>query len=266
MRGGLLVVVSVLLFILFLVGNVLWTLDKSLEYEVIKPEIVAVVGDASAKIVGADVIENSYSLMLVYCEFNSEYILEYGDEMALVIPCDVISQGLNNVINYSVEEFVDEVYYKEYDCEFVDCVKTMELEKASVLVSKKAQDYWHGKFYLVLMASLVLIVVMFFLVEQKTNLFILVGALLAVSALPFMKINAFLNLISFEFIEFIGVFFSQADSVFLISFSVGVVAIAVGIAFKFFGLGFKISKLMPVKGKKVVVEKTKVVKPVKGSK
>ncbi len=80
----------------------------------------------------------------------------------------------------------------------------------------------------------------FFLVEVKSNAFILSGSLLAISSLPLIKIEQFLSLIPFEFGEFLIVFFSEANTVFLISFITGLVVLIIGVVMKFFGIGFKI--------------------------
>ena len=239
-RGGLLVVVSVLLLLSFLVGNVFLTLSLSLDYDNVKSELVPIVKElVEDEMDLGQVIEEHYPFMEEYCENNTEYVFnEQGYTM--VIPCDVVLQGHDAVVIYSIDALVEEIYYKDYDCSFWDCLK--ETEQPFFLVSQKAHDYWLGKFYILLVFSIILIALIFFLVEQKTNLSILVGILLAISALPFMKLNWILSFISEEsFLQFFTVFFAKSYVVFLISFILGLIIIALGVVLKFFVVGFKIS-------------------------
>jgi len=78
-RGILLVVVSVLLFVVFLGGNVLWTLDKSLDYETIKPELVFVIKEAIENEINlSEVVEEEFGEMEEYCLDNPVYV--FSDE------------------------------------------------------------------------------------------------------------------------------------------------------------------------------------------
>jgi len=252
-RGGLLVVVSIMLFLSFLVGNVFLTLNLSLDYETIKPELVSVVKDLVADKIGLiGEIENDFGIMGSYCENNSEFVFnEQG--YTFVIPCDIISNGSEAILDYGINSLVDEIYYKDYDCGVLDCLK--ETETAFFLVSKEAKDYWNSKFYFLVMVSLILIALMFFLVEQKTNLPIITGSLLTISALPFMKLDWILSFISNNsFLQIFAVFFTKAHTVFLISFILGLVLLGAGIGLKLLKFGTGKDKKVSQKEVKEIVK------------
>lgn len=249
-RGGLFVTASALLFLLFLAGNVFLTLTWSLEYDTIQPELASVVENIAENQINLDeVINENYEIMKLYCQNNSEYVFnEQG--YTFVVPCPVIFQGSGAIIQHSTNTLIEEFYYKEYDCGFWECIKKVNIGEPFVLVSEKAKDYWNSKFYLALVASLILIVLMFFLIETKHSLFIIVGSLSIISSLPFMKLNWLLSFISDEsFLQFFTIFFTKAYNVFLISFIIGLALLGVGIGLKFFNVGFKISDLLSKKGK-----------------
>jgi len=240
-RGGLFVIASVLLFVLFLAGNTFLTLNLSLTYDNVQQELVSVIKD----IVGDEMnlsekIENDFEVMKLYCENNSEYVFSQ-EEHTFVIPCEIISEGSDAVIDYGINNLVNEVYYEEYDCNFWDCIK--DTEAPFFLVSEKAKNYWGEKFYFSLLICLILIILMFFLIENKTNLLIVVGSLLIVSSLPFMRLNWVLSFINESLFGFFTIFFSKAHYVFLIVFILGLFVIGFGIILKFFKIGFKISEI-----------------------
>lgn len=191
-RGGLFVIVSVLLFVSFLVGGALLTMSKSLEYDVLEPEFSAVAND----LVGVDLNSNE------------------------------------------LDNFAEEIYYAEYNCGFWDCFGDGQ---PLFLVSEKARDYWDSKFYFVVGISLVLVVLIFFLVESKINFPLVVGALLIVASLPFIKLESFLLYFSENGVfQYLAIFFSQSFYVFFRMIVLGVIIFVIGILFKFFDFGFKI--------------------------
>jgi len=255
-----------LLFIFFLAGGIFLTMSMSLNYETIKPELVTAVSDlVQEKIDLESGLSIEFSIMQEYCQNNSEYVFKEPESgRVFVIPCEVVSQGLDSVVNYSIENFVDQIYYDEYDCDFWNCFETSEIP--FFLVSQKAKDYWVSKFYLSLLISAVLIGLMFLFVEHKTNLPLVVGGLLIISSLPFAKFNSVLGFISDEsFFQFFTVFLLKAHTVFLIFLITGIILVALGIVLKFFKIGFVVSNFFSRFGnnktqKVIVKEKTSLEK------
>ena len=138
-------------------------------------------------------------------------------------------------------------------------VQTCALPISFFLISAKAKDYWGSKFYSLLFISLVLITLLFFLVEQKFNLPVLVGILLSISSLPFMKLNWLLSFFPDKlFLQFFTIFFSKSYDVFLMTFFFGIIIFGLGLILKFFKFGFWVSefldKLEKNKKKEIVKE------------
>lgn len=242
-RGGLLVLTSVLLLISFLAGNIFLTMDLSLDYDNIQPEIVSIVMDIFKSETNLNqVVVDKFPFMETYCESHSEFVFnEQGYTFA--IPCSVISQNFDAIVEQAANSLAKDIYYREYTCEFWKCFEEMKLP--FFVISKKAKDYWHNKFYLSLTISAILIILIFFLVEYKTNWPILVGSLLTISALPFMKLTWLLSLISNElFMKFFASFFTKSYDVFLIALTIGIIVLIIGIILKFFKIGFKVSNLL----------------------
>ncbi|MFC1682539.1 hypothetical protein ACFL0X_02895, partial [Nanoarchaeota archaeon] len=242
-RGGLLVIASVLFFVSLLVMGIFLTLDLSLEYENVQPELSAVVFEmANEEQDLTKEVEGNYDVMQLYCQNNSEYV--YNEEgYEFVVPCEVVAQGSGAVVEYGVDDFVESVYYDEYDCNFLDCFEKFseEGEPPFFLVSQKANDYCHSKFFLFLVISILLAVLIFFLVESKTSFPLTVGSLLLISALPFAKLESIFGFMSESFSGLFSIFISKSYRVFLVMFVIGLIVLGFGIVLKFFKIGFKIS-------------------------
>jgi len=255
LRGIGLVIVCVLFFVGILAMNSMLTVANSLEYENVQGELKEVIRQVLDEDENIDnFINKDFSKLERHCLNNTEFVFNYEDsKKESVIPCEIIDEGSEAVIEYQINSFAEEIYYKEYNCEFWDCLDSSE-EGMFVVVSEKAHDYWKGKFYLALLISLVLFVLIFLLVEKKSNSFILAGALLIASSLPFIKLENILSVFSGSFLQFLTVFVSQSYYVFLKILIFGIIVLAVGIVWKFFKIGFWIQeKVTNWRNKKEIV-------------
>jgi hypothetical protein len=228
-RGGLLTIVVVLLFLSLLAASMLLTLSLSLKYENIKPELTSVIRDSIEEGIKEKGVEGDFVLMQEYCENNSVYPLTEED-YSLEVPCETVDQGLDSVVEYLANALVDKAYYDDYDCDFWDCFELDEVP--FFLISEKAKQYWSSKFYFALFASIVFASLTLLLVERKTTFPILLGTLMIVSALPLLKVDWLFILFGDFASGMISVLFSQAMSVFWIMAIVGGVLVVLGIILK----------------------------------
>ncbi|MFC1710946.1 hypothetical protein ACFLZJ_02205 [Nanoarchaeota archaeon] len=262
-RGGLLVIASIILLILFVIGGVLLVVSLSLTEDNVKTGLTAAATDVIDEQLNiVEELDKEFTIMQDYCVNNTEYVLSYEGN-TVVIPCTTVSEGLEPVLQQGVEDFVDDIYYKEYDCGFWDC-----LEKTGspfFLVSKKAQDYWMGKFWLTFGIAVILILLMLLLVENKVNLPIIVGALLAVSSIPIRKLDWVGGFISdSSALQVLSIFFTKSQLVFVIVLVLGLLILIAGIVLRLLKFGLtghkKITKKEATEMVKKEVEKTKTVK------
>jgi len=243
-KGVLLVLVSVTLFLSLFCTALFLTLSSSLIYENVQEESVTVLGDllGTTELTGA--VTAIIPTMQLYCQnnTNSSYVFsEAGYTMS--IPCSSVSQGEDAIINEMIKNLVDVVYYTNYDdCNFWDCGGDSGLPM--FLVSKKAHDYWDSKFYLLLGISLILILASFFLIGKKTTTPILVGILSVIVSIPFLNLTSLFSLFLDPTIaQLLNIFFSQSFNVSLNFLIIGIILILAGIVFKIFKIGFFISNI-----------------------
>ncbi|MEK6918100.1 MAG: hypothetical protein AABW51_04080 [Nanoarchaeota archaeon] len=241
-RGVLFVFFSVLFFIALLTTGILLTLSSSLENQNIKTNLANLVSEQiNQNYGGFETIQNNLSFIQSYCQNNTDYVFQEAGEV-FVISCDVASQGQQAVINNTVSNFIDRSYYKEYSCGFWDCFKQGEIP--FFLASKQAYDYWNNKFYFAMLASLILLGLVFLFTHDKTNVPFIVGAFMIIVSLVVLKINALFFIFGGSISQFIGVFFSQSYPVFLKFLFFGIGIILLGLVLKMFKAGFKFSNFM----------------------
>lgn len=233
-RGAAITLFSFILLISLLLMNLTLVLSWSMHYDIFQPNIKNSAGDFLKNSIGVDNMftEEEQAYMQNYCLIDSEYNLTY-EGYSVIIPCQVIEEGPNAIIDYSIGHVIDEIYYAEYNCELWDCVKNSSVP--FVLFSEKAMEYWRGKFILLAIISLVLFALIFFISKNKPVVFISSGILLIISSLPFKGWNWVLNLLPFEFSMIFSVFFAKAHSVFLIILIIGLLFVIFGAVCKLFG-------------------------------
>jgi len=233
--------VVVLLFLSVICMNLFWTLSTSLSYENVEKESILIAKDFLKGINITNAIKQNSLLINLYCKNHSEYVFNYQG-YTFDIPCSILSEGEGAIIEEGTRDLVRNVYYAEYECDFLNCAKNSQLPL--FLVSEKAHDFWKHNLYLSLSVFLVLLLLAFLFVEKKTNLPIIVGVSLILSSLLFIKMDSLLLSISDTIIfKFLGIFFSQTFFISLRLLVAGIALLILGIILKIFKIGFFISKL-----------------------
>jgi hypothetical protein len=259
-RGVLLVFVCCLFFISVFAAGLTFTLATSLKYDNVKAQLTATLEEILESTIKLhEKFDDVYPLMELYCQSNAEYIFEH-EGYTFKIPCDVLVEGYDAVISHAIGNVLEDVYYTEYDCSFLNCFNEGQLPL--FLVSEKARGFWSSKFYFLLIASAVLAGLMFLLAEKKTNMPIIAGSLLIVASLPFMKLSDIMLNFGGEFAGLLRIFFTTSFKVFIRMIILGIIVLALGIILKIFGIGFKISELISKFKKAPVTTQTKPKKQV----
>ncbi len=253
-RGILLVLVCVLLFLSLIIANLFWILSLSLSYNNLQEESLTIAKDLLNEVNISTEIQAMTPLIQLYCQNNSDFVFQL-EGYTFDIPCSVAMQGEDAIIEEGIKDLINNVYYTKYNCEFLECIQTSPL----FIISEDAHDFCSSKFYLFLVISLALIGLTFLLTEKKTNMPIIVGSLMVVSALPFIKLDSFLTMFPDKILsKILSVFFSQSFFVSLRTLIVGIVLIIIGIIFKIFKIGFIISNFFSkFKGKEKKEEQSK---------
>lgn len=242
-KGGLLIVVSVLLFLSLIASGSLYILQSSLDYEDIGPRVGDYIqnkADAENSLIKE--VNSNFSILEEHCKENSEYVLKSQELFKdLVIPCNVVSQGPEEVIIYGVNQTVSEAYYKEYDCGFFECLT--ESENRLFFVSQQSQDYLKSKFYWSVLISLILISIIFIFSENKSNFPITLGIVFILSSFIFINFSYLVSwFVESEIYQIIEVLLVSSSYVFLFYLFFGIILIGAGVGFRFWDFGNSVGK------------------------
>lgn len=235
-KRGILIILCILLFVSFLAMNSLFVLSSSLEYKNIQPAVKPILKEVIFGQIDKLEVENSFEAMKLYCQNNTEFDVNQGEGgYNISIPCqDILTGTSDSVLDLQIDKFINDSYYKKYDCSFLQCFK--ENNTPFFLFSEQSSDYLKNKFYISLLISAILIALIFFLVEFKRNVLVLTGILLVLSSLPFAKLNMFASSISDKnVLNLLSIVFTQANKIFLITFILGIVLLGIGIGLKIWG-------------------------------
>ena len=245
-RGGLLIILSILLLVSLIGLNSFFIVSSSLEYDNVRDGLTNLVGgegvleeavesfgfegDVGFVVNLSEIEEEVFDLAKAYCVNSTDYVFS-REGYTIEIPCDVVVEGKESFINKTIENIVYGIYYKDYDCNFWGCFS--EEDNMLFLVSEKTKDYWKGMLYWAFLVSLILTILIFLVVEQKQNFPIVVGVLVFISSLPFMKADSFISFLAGDFSKFVMPFIGNIKNVFWFSLMIGLLFIIAGIVWRF---------------------------------
>ncbi|MBU2612826.1 MAG: hypothetical protein KKB62_03840 [Nanoarchaeota archaeon] len=252
-RGTIVFLLALAFFLMAFVANLFLTLSWSLDYDNVNPSLSNLTSDF-AKASGSRIaVFSEYETKKIQCSVLEEVNFSYAGAQ-IPVPCSVVETDANSVIDYLDEEVVRFYYYKDYSCNFLNCLET---EKHTFfLFSQTAKEYWNLRFNSLLPLMLAVLVLMFVFVKSKHNALVLGGIMIIFSSFPFKQISLLFSIApNFIPFELLPVFFSKSDSVFNLSIIIGLLMVVVGIGFGFFKLGMKLGNLFKklfgkIKGKK----------------
>jgi hypothetical protein len=130
----------------------------------------------------------------LYCQENplniSSSELYYSINFSnynIKLPCHKINSS-EELINESIKSLIKEAYFKEYDCNLIDCFSK---EPTPVfLISQKTNNLLKKTFFIFLIASLCFSIFIFLLLKNKINLLFFISLPLILSSFVLIKINS----------------------------------------------------------------------------
>ena len=227
-RGVGVFFISILLLLSLIVTNVLITASLSMKYDTLKSQISPVLSNiTSGNTEGilpsqlSDIntssvnitqgIQEGLDVLKKNCQpGQASYAFDFNGQ-SYSVSCDLANETPETAVGKAGEQVFDQIYYKKYDCSFIQCIKT----DPQSIVSEQTYNYLKTRLYYAIFISLVLAMILFLLFGRNSNFTITFGALLILSALPMLRVESFFvskfgNLVSFLF----KIFLSQSRKVF----------------------------------------------------
>ena len=245
-RGSVLFLLSSLLVVSLLVGNIALTLYISVGSENFKDNIIDDITNVLKNQTTADEsIREALPGLEEKCAGKSEVTINYG-EFNATIQCDNLEESADLAIKQSITSIIDGETSSENCNSPLSCFSKYK----GLFFSDTAKDYWKNFFTFSLLISLALIAGMFFFIENKIDLPVSAGFLIAFSSLPFIAISFMLPYFEKSILKPISTILSGSYTVFIIMFSAGAMLVLLGFGLKFIKIGEYISKKFDFKVKK----------------
>ncbi|MEM5879048.1 MAG: hypothetical protein QXU74_00965 [Candidatus Aenigmatarchaeota archaeon] len=186
-------------------------------------------------------IEEKYSMLSSYCKTNAEVTLPIDN---ITLRCsEILEKDSSGFVNLIMEKIFDNFYFKNYECNFIDCLKEIRSgEDIAVVFSSLSHNFFEKIFGQLLMATVVTGIALFFLIETWDGRFKVFG-------LEFLSIGVFFFFLSYFKVFLIeripkdlpigenvlDIVFNQLSSILLIFLILGVAFFVAWILMKFFG-------------------------------
>lgn len=251
-RGGLLFIVTSLLLTSLLLGSFFLTLSLSLKYNNFQDEIISNIIETSGQDINiTKEIEANFGAIEERCQNNTEISLS-REGYNISVSCKAVEEGPEAVVEEGISNLIESSINEAYP----------ENSKLGVFVkdflfSDNASNSWKRFYYISLLISIILIILIFFLIENKFNLPLSVGPLLIVSILPIIVLNFSLPYLENSLLSPMVVLFSEAYTVFIAYIIIGVILIVLGFGLKTLKLGYHISKKLSNKNEVGFIDKIK---------
>ena len=234
-------VLAILFFITVFFGGAFLTFSMSLEYDNFKVNAKDLPQTIAEDLNAIGIINENYAQMQEYC-INKETNYKFSQgNLTLNTPCSVVRLGPEKIIENSSDQFLEDVYYKEYNCKLLNCLDQNLGYYA--FTSEKSQIYFNKLYKYSLLIAILLFLVLFLLSRPHNSGLVVSGLLLMGASLIYKKLNFLVSLIPSEFVsKYSSIFVSQSENVFLIMILFGAAFFLIGIVFYFFNWSMKLSE------------------------
>jgi hypothetical protein len=109
----------------------------------------------------------------------------------VLIKCSSL-QNVTDFNSLTYAAVVDTLYYKKYQCAFLDCMRTGEYYMP-LIISETAHKFYQQTFIYSLIATIIIGVIFVFLIEDNKSRLKSLGWVLIVSSIPFVALNLMID-------------------------------------------------------------------------
>jgi len=209
------------------------SLTKLTEYNNLKGLVTDLIGSQIAKVVDNETLTQTHQQLLEECTKNETIQLATIIGQNVTIKCeDVEKTTPEGLMNLFTNALFDSIYYKKYDCSFIECLQKPDQSRLTIFISLEAHSFFKNCQYILLIASGVGLAIMLVSIETWWNRLKSVGISLLSISLPLIILILFkdrifsllANGIDVKSITSItGQIFDSVSNIFLIMLIAGVI-------------------------------------------
>lgn len=209
------------------------SLAEFTSYSNLKPVMTKVIASSFS-----DSLSQQISTIERYCKNREKLEIVVG-EKNFTINCSTFKK--ETILDEISSEYFDQIYFKEYECEFIDCFRLNTTENFMILISKKGNElYIQARNWCMLVAILS---GLFLFLSTKNweerfkvfgSSFIFVGLPLFTLKYLSSQIISFFNIKTEEMINLVQHLFSPLNLYYKVFLSVGVVLLGIGYCISYY--------------------------------
>ena len=225
-----------LIFCTFLVGSVfIASLIELTEYNNLKTVATDLFSKQLTENITTEEIRQMHSLLLLQCADKETIELSLG-EKNVTLDCSKL-RGIEaeDIIPFIATAAFDEIYYEEYECEFIQCLQ--KEEGLMVLASAHANNFFKSIQNFVLIGTIIGAVILFVSIKNWSGRLTGFGTLLIFTGIPYFFLGFFKGFIPAEVATvaspLVNQIMSSLSTKLLIIFIVGVILAISGYFLKY---------------------------------
>ncbi len=169
-------------------------------------------------------LTQAQGLLVLYCKNSKSEKVNIPNTEINVSCADLISG--KDMISLMTENMLNSIYYKNYTCDFLNCIKTSPL----VLLSEKANKFFNDVSMILFVITIISAAILYFSCDSLKSRLKAIGSCLFVSGLPyflFLGINN-IPLVPKEFMPAITELMKPIQMYFLIVLAIGILMLVAG--------------------------------------
>jgi len=114
-------------------------------YNTLKPIFASIAASQFEKNFEGEKIEQIHTYLTAQCVGKESVEMDLGESQKVVLKCsDVLVTKKEDLPKLFLNKIFDNIYYKEYNCDFIKCLQNSDQKGiATLLVSKKANEFFN---------------------------------------------------------------------------------------------------------------------------
>lgn len=230
---------SVLWFLFFvilsllIVAGVSLAFGNSLKYENVKQPIKDFVKNNIYEKISNQELISRYNQAVFSCNSGLQDGFNVQDVgVNISVKCaEINNTNFNSFFDSKVDKIILENYNRKsnYTCPVFLCFSNFSQEGILSFFSKDSQRFFTTQSYYFMGLSVVLLILSFFLFEDRRNFFIYAGGLFILTSLVLLTIDLFFKRLPEQIFNLVSVFVVEVTRIFLILFPLGIVCIIMGL-------------------------------------
>lgn len=239
-KGALVVLASTIFFLAVLSSAIFYTIGTSLDHAAVEGNAIDLAGKISSGLNLTQELTSKMAVIKSTCRTAQNYLINYG-QYTFRVSCTDANKSISVMLNDTIKNFVNDLYYEEYNCNFLDCFSKYS---PTFLISAKSQNYLFRLLYFSLTALILSAAALFLLTNKKRYYPFVTGFFIILSALILLGLGNLLNSFSNNLVATVaGIFFSKAEYISTILFIAGSALLLVGLIIELYRVEFKIYKM-----------------------